>query len=102
MSTISEQPKGCDVDTEQPKGCEVYPYQLTHKMCVKCQAGMDVSHKSCNDDGSCDDCLWLCCPCTFTIDTAFCPVTTTWLAFEALLKWCKGKKQSSENVVVNA
>lgn len=92
MSTISEQPKGCDV----------YPYKLTMITGEKWCIGMDASHNSCSEKGSCDDCLCVCFPFTIAIDTVACPVTTPWWLVSKLVKWCKDKKQSSESVVVNA
>ena len=94
MSTISEQPKGCDV----------HPYQLTKITGEKWIAAMDSgSSKSCSEDCCCYDCLWMCFPVTIVIDTVACPVTTPWWLVTKLVKWCKDKKQSpSENVVVNA
>ncbi len=93
MSTISEQPKGCDV----------YPYQLSKITAEKWCIGMDSSsYKNCGQEGSCDDCLWMCLPCTIVLDTAACPVTTSWWLLSKLVKWCKDKKQSpSDNVVAN-
>jgi len=62
-SYLDTQPKA--TAGKNDKTCDVYPCILTNKTWNKLWDGCEQSRY----DNSCDDCCWMCLPCSLAIDT---------------------------------
>ncbi len=93
MSSISEQPKGCD-------SCKVFPCMLTFKTCSVWGEAMD-SH-SFNDGSGCACGEWLCgcLPITLAIDTVACPFFTPVWMIRKIVKYCQLKNNNEQGAPV--
>jgi hypothetical protein len=63
ITYLDSEPKFSDTQKSGCK-CNVYPFMVTKKTCHRLDEGCEANMS----DRNCDDCCWMCLPCSLTID----------------------------------